>query len=235
MKQATRIEDEVPTVAKGKTQWDPIPVTYTELLSKLIDDVFIVPVHWVPFRAPFSRWYNANVWCDYHTKNPGHSTENCNSLKLEVQSLIKDGKLKFKELDGLVGVEDPSRAKTKMTRQEREAQRETSFEKASMPGDKVPIVKIGRNKIGCSSTIEGSKERLREHNGEEKKKVLQDLAQGLERMFLKQDECVTTLKEEHNSRALKRRWTLKSGDTWDGQTVGAKMEALAHDISQDDL
>ena len=34
-------------------------------------------------------------------------------------------------------------------------------------------------------TIEGLKERLREHNEEKEKKVLQDLAQGLERMFVK--------------------------------------------------
>ena len=40
-------------------------------------------------------------------------------------------------------------------------------------------------------TTEGSKERLREHNEEEEKKVLQDLAQGLERMFVKQNECIT--------------------------------------------
>ena len=45
MKQAMRTGDEVPTGAKGKTQWDPIPVTYTKLLPKLIDGGFIVPVH----------------------------------------------------------------------------------------------------------------------------------------------------------------------------------------------
>ena len=102
MKQAMRTRDEVPTAAKGKTQWDPIPVTCTELLSKLIDGGFIVPVHWAPLRPPFPRWYNANVRCDYHTENPCHSIENCSSLKREVQSLIKKGKLKFEESDGSV-------------------------------------------------------------------------------------------------------------------------------------
>ena len=33
--------DEVPTAAKGKTQWDSIPITYIELLSKFIDSGFI--------------------------------------------------------------------------------------------------------------------------------------------------------------------------------------------------
>ena len=67
MKQATRIGDEVPTTAKGKTQWDPIPVTYTELLSKLIDGGFIVLVQWVPLRPPFPRWYDPNTHCDFFT------------------------------------------------------------------------------------------------------------------------------------------------------------------------
>ena len=76
--------DEVPMAIKGKIQWDPIPVTYTELLSKLIDGGFIVSVHWVPLGPPFFRWYNANVGYDYHVGNSGHSIKNCSSLKREV-------------------------------------------------------------------------------------------------------------------------------------------------------
>ena len=45
MKQAMRTGDEMPMAVKRKTQWDPIPVTYTELLPKLIDGGFIMPVH----------------------------------------------------------------------------------------------------------------------------------------------------------------------------------------------
>ena len=99
--------------------------------------------------------------------------------------MIKDGKLKFEESDGPVGVEDPSRAKTEKRRQEKKATREASFGKTIMPRDKVPIAKIKKSEACCSMTTEGSKERLREHNEEEEKKVLQDLAQGLERMFVK--------------------------------------------------
>ena len=61
-------------------------------------------------------------------------------------------------------------------------------------------------------TTERSKQRLREHNEEREKKVLQDLAQGLELMFVKQNECVTTLGEEHNCQTLKRRWTSESDE-----------------------
>ena len=111
-----------------------------------------------PLRPPFLRWYNANVRCDYHVRNPGQSTKNCSTLKREVQSLIKDGKLRFEESDGLVGVEDLSRAKTKMRRQEKEAPREASFGKATMPRDKVPVAKLKKSEASYSVISEGSKE-----------------------------------------------------------------------------
>ena len=78
-------------------------------------------------------------------------------------------------MNGPVGVEDPSKAKTKMRRQEKKAPKEASFGKATMPRDKVPVAKIRKSEAGCSMTVEGSKERLCEMNEEEKKKMLQDL------------------------------------------------------------
>ena len=66
-------------------------------------------------------------------------------------------------------------------------------------------------KAGSSSTTEGSKERPRKLSmEEEEKKMLQKLAQGLEQMSVEQNEYVTMLKEECNSRNLKRRRTLGS-------------------------
>ena len=62
-----------------------------------------------------------------------------------------------------------------MRRQEKVALRETSSGKATMPRDKVPIAKIRKTEAGYSMTIEGSKERLCEMNGDEEKKALQDL------------------------------------------------------------
>ena len=99
-----------------------------------------------------------------------------------------------------------------MTRQERETPREASFGKASMPGDKVPIVKTERNETGYLLTTEGSKEQLREPNGEEEKKTFQDLVQNLERMFNEYNEYITTFRKEQNGQNLKRRWTSESGD-----------------------
>ena len=86
--------------------------------------------------------------------------------------MIKEGKLKFEESDGPVGVEDLYRAKTKMRRQEKEALREASSGKVTMSRDKVPVAKIKKSEVGCSMATKGLKERLREHNEEEEKKVL---------------------------------------------------------------
>ena len=80
-------------------------------------------------------------------------------------------------------------------KQEKETLKEVNFRKATMPKEKVSIAKAG-----SSSTTEGSKERSCEPNTEEEEnKVLQELALGLERMSVKQNEYITTLRGEHNS------------------------------------
>ena len=56
--------------------------------------------------------------------------------------MINDGKLKFKDLDGPAEVEDLSRAKVEMTRQEKKIAKEANFGKATMPKEKVPIAKV---------------------------------------------------------------------------------------------
>ena len=109
----------MPATAKGKTQWNPIPVTYTELLPKLIDGGLIVPVHRIPLKPPFRIWYNVNVRCDYHAEIPGHPTEDYNAFKYKVRDLIKEGKLNFKGSNGSAEVEDPFRTEADMTRQDK--------------------------------------------------------------------------------------------------------------------
>ena len=49
----------------------------------------------LPLKPPFPKSYNPNVHCDYHSGNPGHSTEDCHSLKQQVQTLIEVGKINF--------------------------------------------------------------------------------------------------------------------------------------------
>ena len=154
-------------IDKDKPRWDPIPITYTKLFPKLVEIGHIEPVQLAHLKPPFPRWYNAHTRCDYHGRNPDHPTENCTALKHKVQDLINDGKLKFEDLDRLVGVEDSSRTKVKMTRQKKETPKEANFGKATIPKEKVPIAKVG-----SSSTTEGLKERSCEPNGKEEKMVL---------------------------------------------------------------
>ena len=126
--------------------------------------------------------------------------------------MIEEGKLKFEELNGPTKVEDPSRTKVEIPRQEKEALKGARLGKAAILKEKMPIAKVQRNEMGFSLTIERSEERSCEPNKEQEKNTLRDSAQGLKRMFVEQNECVTTLIEEHNSRTFKRRRILRGNE-----------------------
>ena len=89
-----------------------------------------------------------------------------------------------------------------MIRQEEKTLKEIGFEKMAIQRDEVPIAKVRRSEACSSSTIERSKERSDEPNGEEEKKVLQDLVRNLERILNEQNEYITTFKGEHNGQTL---------------------------------
>ena len=55
-----------------------------------------------------------------------------------------------------------------MTRHEKKILNEANFEKAPMPKENGPTAKVQKSEAGLSSTIEGSKERSCEPNGEKK-------------------------------------------------------------------
>ena len=199
------------------------------MFLELVEISHIEPVQLAPLRPPFPKWYNAHTRCDYHAGNPGHSTKNCTALKYKVWDL------KFEDLDGPAEVEGLSKAKVEMTRQEKKTTKEANFEKAAMPKEKVPIAKVRKSEAGSSSISERSKERSGKPNGEEEKKVLQDLVWNLERTFNEQNEYITTLRGEHNGQTLKRKWTLGSGDAWDDQTADVKNKNTGISVGQDDL
>ena len=79
--------------------------------------------------------------------------------------------MKFEDLDGPAEVEDLSRTKVEMTRQEKKTANEANFRKAVMPKEKVPIAKVRKSEAGFSSTTKGSKEQSGDPSGEEDKKV----------------------------------------------------------------
>ena len=70
-------------------------MTYTELYPKLVQLGSLVPMDIPPMQPPYPRWYNTNVRCDYHSRNRGHSTEDCITLKRRVHDLIKARALTF--------------------------------------------------------------------------------------------------------------------------------------------
>ncbi|KAA0034022.1 girdin-like [Cucumis melo var. makuwa] len=78
-------------------RFDPIPMTYTELLPQLIQNRQLAPIPMIPIQPPYSKWYDSNARCDYHARGAGQSTENCLTLKRNVQSLINAGWLSFKK------------------------------------------------------------------------------------------------------------------------------------------
>ena len=82
---------------KKPIEFTPIPVSYDNLLSYLLDNsmVAITPAK-VP-QPPFFRGYNSNATCAYHGGVPGHSIEHCRTLKHKVQGLIDAGWLKFEK------------------------------------------------------------------------------------------------------------------------------------------
>ena len=86
--------------------------------------------------------------------------------------MIKLGKLKFKESNGPVGVEDPSKAKTGMKGQEKEAPRKVGSGKAVILKDEISIAKDKRGEASGSLTTERSKERLCKLSKQEEKKTL---------------------------------------------------------------
>ncbi|XP_058740943.1 uncharacterized protein LOC131613274, partial [Vicia villosa] len=80
-------------------QFDPIPMTYTELYPALIERGLIqtkAPPP-VPERLPW--WYKAEVSCPYHQGAPGHDLEHCIALKYEVQRLVRSNLLSFRNLN----------------------------------------------------------------------------------------------------------------------------------------
>ena len=74
-----------PTTARPLVE--PISILYTELLSRLIQSQLVARVPLTPMEPPYPRWYDANASCDYHYGIKGHSTENCQVLKNQVQAL----------------------------------------------------------------------------------------------------------------------------------------------------
>ncbi|XP_058784564.1 uncharacterized protein LOC131659375 [Vicia villosa] len=78
---------------------DPIPMTYTELWPALIHKSLIAPRPTKAPTPPFSKGYNPNAKCAFHSGVVGHSIEDCWVLKEKVQDLIESKMLTFRDIN----------------------------------------------------------------------------------------------------------------------------------------
>ena len=80
-------------------QFDPIPMSYTELYPALIERSLVQTKAPPPVPTKLPWWYKADVSCPFHQGAPGHDLEHCIALKSEVQRLVRANLLSFRDLN----------------------------------------------------------------------------------------------------------------------------------------
>ena len=84
---------------RKKTQvYHSLPISYTKLLSILIQNYGISAIPARPRRPPYPKKHDVSAKYEYHGGVRGHSTENCMTFKDKVQSLINADPVKFRRL-----------------------------------------------------------------------------------------------------------------------------------------
>ena len=161
---------------RDKKRLDPIPVTYTELLPQLLARQLIALSCVLPLKPPFSKSYNPNVHCDYHSGNPGHSTEDCLSLKQHVQTLIEVGKINFEKSN------QPSNLSLDFSKARIEEVEEFVTTSGGIQG----------RRTGCTSEKTEEKKKALELQKENEK--LQRLVQDMAYMMTEQKESIAVLR-----------------------------------------
>src|ERR1043165_6663561 len=78
------------------SQFDPIPMTYTELYPALIERNLIQTRSPPPVPEKLPWWYKTDASCLFHQGAPGHDLEHCIALKAEVQRLVRANLLSFR-------------------------------------------------------------------------------------------------------------------------------------------
>ncbi|XP_058761261.1 uncharacterized protein LOC131634621 [Vicia villosa] len=84
-------------VARPKTEFDPIPMTYTELYPHLVQLGLITTRSFTP-RDPPPAGFRADLHCEFHQGAAGHDLEHCYALKARVQDLVRGKVIDFKAI-----------------------------------------------------------------------------------------------------------------------------------------
>ena len=92
---AERQHQQQPRQQAPRMQFDPIPMTYAELLPILLQENLVKTR--APPRVPnvLPIWYQPDLSCAFHQGAPDHDIEHCFSLMIEVQKLIEANILLF--------------------------------------------------------------------------------------------------------------------------------------------
>ncbi|KAF1868321.1 hypothetical protein Lal_00008127 [Lupinus albus] len=80
---------------KMKSLYDPIPMSYAELLPQLFQRSLLTPIPPKNVEPPYPQGFNPIASCEYHIGAIGHFTEDCDQLKSKVQYLINSRSIRF--------------------------------------------------------------------------------------------------------------------------------------------
>lgn len=104
---APRQDHYAPRPARPKRRFDPVPMTYSQLLQHLLklQLISLRDMPPPPERLPTS--YDINSRCEYHSGGVGHDTERCFALKNKVHDLIDSKVIDFTSTNGPNVVKNP--------------------------------------------------------------------------------------------------------------------------------
>ena len=80
--------------ARSRTQFDPIPMTYTALYPHLVELGLITTRPLTP-PDPLPAGFRSDLHCEFHPGAAGHDLERCYPLKATVQELIRSKEINF--------------------------------------------------------------------------------------------------------------------------------------------
>ncbi|XP_050896696.1 uncharacterized protein LOC127103487 [Lathyrus oleraceus] len=74
---------------------DPLPMSCCQLLNHLLNCSLIKLREARPQPSPLPPGYDANARCEFHTRAPGHTLDNCKELRYKVQDLLDSKTISF--------------------------------------------------------------------------------------------------------------------------------------------
>ncbi|KAK2437096.1 hypothetical protein QL285_022026 [Trifolium repens] len=86
-----------PNATKKRKVFDYILIPYSHLFPYLVHNKMVTSRTLKQVTVPFPAWYKQGSTCEYHSGAEGHTIENCKAFKHEVQRLIDQKLLTFKE------------------------------------------------------------------------------------------------------------------------------------------